>query len=154
MRVILVVGMVLSGTASQYAPGLMDSVVEVRRGKSLHSDVDLSEYDGACAFILPEYIGREIHVRPAGQEEWERLLVVDTAGLADGGLGFMLWGKEIPLGMAEAGYHLGQVRNGTIQPAVPIEVDYETAQRWDSVGYGAQVEVRVTEPLTVPMSLR
>jgi hypothetical protein len=103
---------------------------------------------------LPEYIGREILARPVGQNEWERILVVDTAGLADGGLGFMLWGNEVSLGIAEAGYYLSQVRAGQMTPAIPIEVDYNTAVRWDSVGRGIKVEVALLEPIELPRNIR
>jgi hypothetical protein len=73
--------------------------------------------DGYIAVAEREDIGRLFWLRPVGGE-WELFLAADCAGYADGGYSWMK-------------------RNGII-----VEVDYNTAVRWGTVGRGIRVEMR------------
>lgn len=109
--------------ASQYSSGKMQQVIEYRQRVGQIPD-DLSQYDGFVAGRYADEIGSAVWMRPQPDENepdengsWELFLVVDCAGVADGGLEWML-------------------RSGVL-----YEIDYETAVRWDTVGYGVEVEV-------------
>ena len=117
-----VTGMViLSGIASQYAPGVMEGVVAVRQSGATVADLphDLPDVDGFVAVKDCDDIGEVIWLRPAGADEWESFLVADCANPADGA---DLWME----------------RNGIL-----VEVDYNTAVRWGTVGKGINVEMLV-----------
>jgi hypothetical protein len=121
---LLLAGLVfLTGTASQYAPGLMEKVVANRQaGRTAYDLPDpLPEVDGYAAVLDCEEIGSVWLVRPQGGE-WERLLVADCAGsqLRADGLTGGEWMRA----------------NGVL-----LEVDYRTAVRWNTVGRGIGVEV-------------
>ncbi len=109
----LLVFMVVTGVASQYDPGVMDQVVQYQHRKG-SIDSNLDNYDGFVATPGCD-IGDVIIARPAGSNKWESFLVVDCAG-SDGAYGWM-------------------TRNNIL-----FEVDYETAERWDTIGRGINVE--------------
>jgi len=87
--------------------------------------LDLPPVDGYVAARYPDDIGRVVLLRPIGRREWERFLVVDCAGRNDrresDGLSGLAWMER---------YN------------VLVEVDYETAVRWDTVGRGIMVQMR------------
>ena len=109
----------LTGIASQYAPNKMASVIAVRQipGKTNYLvQQDLSEYDGFIAMESCAELGNEYYLRPIDVNDWELFLVVDCSGHAE----TTDW----------------MTRNNII-----VEVDYNTAVRWSTVGRGIQVEL-------------
>ena len=106
----------LRGTASQYAQGVMPHVIQYRQ-RHHQIPLDLSLYSGFIAVLDADNIGREYWVRPVNSSTWELFLAVDCAGIADGGYAWM-------------------VNSGII-----AEIDYASALRWDTVGYGIEVEM-------------
>jgi len=117
-NITLAILVVATGTASEYAPGIMDSVIKVRQSGRTAYDLPekIPEVNGYVAVQDRELIGTIIYLRPVGFSEWETFLVTDCAGIADGGYAWM-------------------VRNNIL-----VEVDYETAERWNTVGRGIKVE--------------
>ena len=75
-------------------------------------------YDGAVAARDCDDIGETVWLRPVGAEDWERFIVADCAGVADGGYAWM-------------------VRLGVL-----VEVDYQTAKRWGCIGRLMRVEMK------------
>jgi len=106
------------GMASQYAPGVMDEVVANRqRGITIADLPDpLPSVDGFVAVEDCSEIGDIIWLRPEGQGAWESFLVADCSG-----------DQRTSDWMA---------RNNIL-----VEVDYATALRWETVGYGIAVEM-------------
>jgi hypothetical protein len=123
MSAILALSIVMTGWASQYAPGVMDKVVYNRQHLStvLSIPQKLPAVHGYVAGRYCSDIGGVVYLRPAGCDDcrFERFLVADCAGIADGGLSWML-------------------RNNIV-----VEVDYATAVRWGTVGRGIQVELAI-----------
>jgi hypothetical protein len=119
----LVFTIIMTGIASQYAPGVMDKVVYNRQNLSTVVSLpnNLPAVDGYVASQYCSDIGKIIYLRPADCEEceFEKFLVADCAGIADGGLSWML-------------------RNNIV-----VEVDYETAVRRNTVGRGVRVELAI-----------
>lgn len=119
MRVILI--LILSGWASQYAPGKMEEVIRVRQtpGRTNHSlPQELPEADGRIALLEPDLIGDVVLVCPHDSTlPCRTMLVVDCAGIQDGGYDWM-------------------VRNGIV-----AEIDYESAVAWGTVGRGIRVDI-------------
>lgn len=109
------------GYASQYAVGVMDRVIAYRQSVDEIPD-DLSRYDGFVAVMHAADIGREYLIRPVDAHRWERFLAVDCAATNDGTRSWM-------------------TRNNVL-----VEVDAETAERWDTVGFGARVELYPLRP--------
>lgn len=110
------------GTASQYAPGVMQRVITVRQtpGRTAHTlPATLPPVDGFIAVLDCDDVGQLREMRPVGAREWELYLVADCAGGADGGAAWMR-------------------RNGIV-----AEMDYESAVRLGTVGRGLRVEMRV-----------
>ena len=116
LRAGLAVVIVAMGWASQYAPGKMEAVIRVRQaGRTAYTlPAVLPAVDGYAAVLACERIGEVLYVQHAGVVE--SFLVVDCAG-----------DEETRQWMA---------RNNIL-----LEVDYETAIRWNTVGRGAQVAV-------------
>jgi hypothetical protein len=111
----LLVLSLVTGVASQYAPGVMDRVVETRqRWDQIPADV--SDYDVFVAVESCDLVGEERLIRREGTKEWETALITDCSGHTE--TSQWMW------------------RNNII-----VEVDYRTALRWDVVGYGVEVEV-------------
>ena len=114
-----------TGTASQYAPRVMDKVVYNRQHLSTSFSLpgELPNVHGYVATRDCSDIGKIVYLRPANCEDcgFERFLVADCAGVADGGLSWM-------------------VRNNIL-----VEVDYETALRWNTVGRGIKVELAIED---------
>ena len=111
-----ILAILLYGTASQYAPGVMQEVISNRQRWG-QLPMELPPTDGYVATLEANLIGSFVYIRPEGADIWEQFLVVDCAGHADGGYAWML-------------------RNNVL-----VEVDYETAVRWNTVGRGIMVDV-------------
>lgn len=118
MHTVLVLLMI--GIASQYAPGVMERTIAVRQqGHTAYTvPSDLSRYDGFIAMESCSQLGNEYYLRPVGTEKWELFLVVDCSGHNS----TSNWMK----------------RNNII-----VEVDYNTAKRWGTVGRGIEIELAV-----------
>jgi len=112
VRFLLVLS-ILTGRASQYSPGVMQEVIRNRQAWGQIPD-DLSAYDGFVAVLDCSKIGEEIMLKPEHSSNWEKFLVVDCAG-SDA----VDWMKS----------------NNIL-----VEVDYSTARRWDTIGYGIRVD--------------
>ena len=114
---------ICSGFASQYAPGVMDKVVYNRQNLSTAVSLPdkLPDVHGYVAAQKCGDIGKIVYLRPSNCEDcaFERFLVADCAGIADGGFDWMR-------------------RNNIL-----FEVDYETSKRWNTVGRLIQVEYAV-----------
>lgn len=109
-----------TGIASQYSQGKMQQVIAYRQNHN-QIPLNLSQYDGFVAVLEADDIGREYWIRPVGRDHWEKFLAVDCAGIADGGYAWM-------------------VNSGII-----AEVDYQSAQRWNTIGRGIEIEMMAIE---------
>lgn len=99
----------VDGRASQYAQGVMDRVVRL---KVRWGDIDLDSYHVVHGFVaVPECdrMGDIVLARPVGQSHWEAFVAVDCGG-------------------PDRAYHWMKNNN------IIVEVDYNTARRWDTVG--------------------
>ena len=114
----LIIGILLLGTASQYAPGVMQSVIAVRQsGRTAYSlPTELPIVDGYMAVLECHLIGSLVDVVVDGSVEV--FLITDCAGVNDGGRDWM-------------------VRNGII-----AEVDHLSAVRWNSIGVGKKIGIQ------------
>lgn len=119
MTTFLLALLLTTGWASHYADGVMESTVEARVEMGhLPADLDATCY---VARPHPRDLGRTVWLRPDGGR-WTRCVVADCGGVADGG------------------------RQWMIENNILVEVDYETAVRWGSVGRGIRVEMTFEEP--------
>lgn len=110
---------IVAGIASQYGPGRMQSVIAIRQipGRTAYTIAqDLGRFDGFMAMEDCGELGNEYYVKPVTAEAWELFLVTDCSGHAE----TTEWMQ----------------RNNII-----IEVDHETAVRWETVGRGIAVQV-------------
>lgn len=105
----------ITGNASQYGPGIMQKVIKNRQLHltARHLPKQLPPVDGYIAVSDCSYIGETWQITHNGATE--AFLVVDCAG-----------SEKTRQWMAHG---------------VPVEVDYETAARWHTVGRGAPVTV-------------
>lgn len=83
------------GWASHYNPGIFERVVENRLswGQVTHEQVVAAECFAAARY--PKYIGETIYIKRVKYDSgldngWIPCLIVDVAGIADGGLEWML----------------------------------------------------------------
>lgn len=145
---------ILSGIASQYGPGRMESTIRVRQsGRTAYPlPTPLPKADVYFATLDCQDVGRWFEIRREGADEqgnpypWETAFATDCAGLADGGIGFMLFNRHTPMTPRAAEGWLRRVHAGDFQPVFVAEVDYETAARWGTVGRGQRVELRRLSP--------
>jgi len=132
MNTIVVIGIICAqifvGGASQYAPGVMDRVVELRQKWGQLPD-DLSQYDGAVAVPECLNIGTDLWCRPVGSKTWEHFIAADCGSKSDSRESDGLSGWE-----------------WMVTHNMLIEVDYETAVRWDTVGKMIEVECTYRSP--------
>jgi len=112
--------LIISGFTSQYAPNVMQRVIEVRQsGRTAHSlPLSLPHVDGYVASQDCDTIGSIVYLRQNAHSEWERFLVADCASHTSG--------SPHP---GESSY-AWMARNNIL-----FEIDYETALRWNTVGY-------------------
>ncbi len=151
---------ILSGVASQYGPGRMESTIWVRQqvGRTSRDlPTPLPEADIYFATIDCRDVGAWFEMRRVGVADldvsypWESAYATDCAGLADGGIGFMLFNRHISMSPHHAEPWLRQVHLGEYAPVYVAEVDYNTAVRWGVVGRGQQVELRRLSPPPIDM---
>lgn len=109
------------GIASQYSPGVMERVVTYRQARD-QLPQNVSRYAGFVAVPDCADIGKELWVRPSGGD-WELMLVADCASKTDS-----RWQDGL------SGYRW------MVLNRVLVEVDFETAKRWDTVGRAIPVE--------------
>lgn len=110
-----------TGWASHYGNGgVMQSTIAARQRMG-HIPQTLPTVDGYAAVKYPNQIGDVIWVRPINSY-WSSVLIVDCAGIQDGGLDWML-------------------RNNIL-----LEVDYRLASQWGNAGRGTRVEVSLYKP--------
>lgn len=119
---------ILTGTASQYDPGVMETVVANRQAGLTAHDLPnpLPAVDGYIAVLDCEEIGNLWLVRPAGSTIWEVFLVADCAG-----------DHLRPDGLTAAEWMLTN--------DILLELDYQTAVRWHTVGRGIEIEAARVE---------
>jgi len=117
---VIIVVIVATGWASQYAPGVMEQVIENRQRWG-QLPATLPPVDGHIAAVRCSALGEVWWLRPQGTRAWGQFLVVDCAGpqlRPDGKTGGQ-WMKE----------------NNII-----AEVGYETVKWWGVAGRGVMVE--------------
>jgi hypothetical protein len=116
---IVIIITLMTGYASQYAPGVMDRVIRVRQSGRTSMDLPqkLPNVDGYVAVEACDRIGDIIYLRPEGYDEWEKFLIVDCSGHQE----TTAW----------------MLRNNIL-----VEVDAKTAQRWNTVGRGIKIEMK------------
>lgn len=124
MKVIVILSFFFTvrGYASHYSPGVMEEVIgnRVVPGRTWQDlKLPLSITDGYIAVPDCRDIGEVWWLRPIRQEEWESFLVGDCANPQD-----------------KAGEWMDKHR-------ILAEVDYETAERWGSIGQWLPIERRV-----------
>lgn len=144
----------LSGVASQYGQGRMETTIRVRQaGRTSQTlPTPLPEADIYFATLDCRDVGAWFEMRRDGLDEsgnpypWEMAYAADCAGLADGGLGFMLFNRHTPMSRRYAEEWLRRVHTGEYAPIIVAEVNYETAVRWNTVGHGQRVELRRLSP--------
>jgi hypothetical protein len=131
METLIAAFLIVTGWASQYDPGVMQRTIAVRQSGRTAYDLhaDLPTVDGYVAVPDCSLIGTLIEVRPLGADEWELFLVADCASRSD----------RQSATDSRSGWQWMTTQN------ILVEVDYETAVRWDTVGRGIKVEV-VYEP--------
>lgn len=118
---VLIILVTVTGFASQYAPGKMESVIWVRQNRPVSKPLtpDLPPVDGYIAVLDCDEIGEVWWLRPDlpgwAWDDWESFLVVDCAGSI-------------------------QTRDWMLRNNILIEVDYNTAARWNTVGRGIRIE--------------
>lgn len=117
MNIIITIVIIASGIASQYAPGVMESVIAVRQaGRTAYTlPAQLPSVDGYIAVLDCAEIGNIWTLRNTESGAVERFLVADCAGD-------------------------DATREWMQRGSVLVEVDAATARRWDAVGRGVRVE--------------
>lgn len=117
MTNVILAMLAICGVASQYAPGKMQEVIHVRQtGQTSYTPPqDLSKYAGFIAMESCAELGNEYYIKPANSNRnFELFLVVDCSGHKK-----------------TTSWMLG---NNII-----AEVDYNTADRWRTIGYGIDI---------------
>jgi len=111
-------GLILFALASHYSPGTMALVLRNRQSGNawVSMPLELPRHDGMIAVRDCWHLGEVWTLRTAGAVDWERHLVVDCARPGDGAAEWMTLNN------------------------IMVEVGYDTAQRWGSIGGGVAVE--------------
>lgn len=114
--------LIVSGWASQYDPGVAERVIAVRQTRRVAGTLPetLPPVDGFIAVEDCRHIGETWFLRPEGTDKWSAFLVIDCSGHTE----TSRW-----------------MREGNIL----VEVDHQTAVRWNTVGRGIRIE-RVCVP--------
>jgi len=118
----VIIATILSGFASQYSPGVMESVVRVRQSGRTAMDLPavLPAVDGFVAMEDCAMIGQIVYIRPKGETEWDSFLVADCSGHAE----TSAWME----------------RNDIL-----VEFGYKSAKRYDTIGRGLEIELMMLE---------
>lgn len=112
----------LYGLASQYAPGVMQEVINNRQRMNQIPE-NLTAYDGFIAVRDCKDIGKEYYLYYPGKNIIEKFLAVDCASKSD---------RQSSTD-ARSGY------KWMLDGNILVEVDYETAERWGIVGRIARI---------------
>lgn len=107
------------GWASQYDANVMERVIAVHQAGRTASTLpmNVSSYEVFLAVEDCSLVGREVEIRPLGGQ-WELALIADCSGHQS----TSEW----------------MTRNNIL-----VEIDHVTAIRWDTVGRGIKVEIRL-----------
>ena len=118
----VIIATILSGFASQYSPGVMESVVRVRQSGRTAMDLPavLPAVDGFVAMEDCAMIGQIVYIRPKGETEWDSFLVADCSGHAE----TSAWME----------------RNDIL-----VEFGYNAAKRYGTIGRGLEIELMLLE---------
>ena len=118
----IIIVTLLSGIASQYSPGVMDSVVRVRQSGKTAMDLPavLPAVDGFVAMEDCAMVGEIVFIRPKGESHWDSFLVADCSGHSE----TSAWME----------------RNNIL-----VELGYNAAKRYNTVGYGLEIELMLLE---------
>jgi hypothetical protein len=113
---------VTTGIASQYDAGVMSNVIHTRQTARVSQALptNLPDVDGYIAVEECDRVGDIVDLRPSHQEEWESFLIADCSGHQS-------------------------TSNWMQRNNIIAEVDHQTAVRWETVGYGIEIEIR--EPI-------
>lgn len=116
LNAILIIVVIASGTASQYANGVAERTIRVRQTArvAMPLPLDLPNVNGYIAVLECEHIGEVWQLRFNGGNVGD-YLVIDCTG------------DE-------------QTRRWMIDNSIILEVDHQTAVRYGFVGIGARVE--------------
>lgn len=126
MHTLVLTATLALGIASQYAPGVMERVVRYRQARG-QLPQNVERYAGFVAVPDCDDIGTLLWVRPES-DEWELFMVADCASRTD-----ERWQDGL------SGYEWMQ-RGGVL-----VEVDHQTATRWDCVGRAVRVETALVK---------
>ena len=118
----VIIATLLSGFASQYAPGVMESVVRVRQSGRTAMDLPavLPAVDGFVAMEDCAMIGQIVYIRPKRKTEWDSFLVADCSGHSE----TSAWME----------------RNNIL-----VEFGYNAAKRYGTIGRGIEIELMLLE---------
>jgi hypothetical protein len=113
-----------TGSASQYARGVMQSTIQVRQNRKTSHPLPqtIPDVNGFVATQDCDLIGDIIWLRPESSGAWESFWVVDCAS------------KKLDRGN-ESTY------NWMLRNNILVEIDFETAQRWETIGRLIQIEM-------------
>ena len=117
-NVVLIVMVVASGAASQYANGVAERTIAVRQtpGRvSMPLPQELPATDGYLASLECEHIGEVWWLRNVKTGDVRSFLVIDCSGHA-------------------------ATRNWMLRGNIIGEIDWQSALAWDTVGHGIEVE--------------
>ena len=120
VRAVLIVIVLVSGTASQYGGGVAERTIAVRQQTdpprvSMTLPQELPETDGYLAVLECEHIGEVWWLRNVKTGDVRSFLVIDCSGHA-------------------------ATRNWMLRGNIIGEIDWQSALAWDTVGYGIEVE--------------
>lgn len=120
INLLVAISLLFTGTASQYAPGVMERVIETRQAGLTAYDLpqDLSGYTVFLAVEDCRLVGTPVLIQPLSGPI-EQGIITDCSGHAETS-NWMLWNNIV------------------------CEVDYETAMRWNTVGKGIHVFIYLT----------
>jgi hypothetical protein len=123
MNVAIAVALIITGIASQYGPGVAQRTIHVRQSQPTAYPLParLPSVDGYIAMRDPELIGQIVYIFQG--ETRESFLVIDCAK-EDNSDGTIYWMDS----------------NNII-----VEVDYETAVRWNTVGRGIRITLLIPD---------
>ncbi|MFW6110218.1 MAG: hypothetical protein ACOC6Q_02210 [Patescibacteria group bacterium] len=128
--VLIALSLVLSGSVSHYAPGVMEKTIKIRQAGRTEYNLPqkLPPVDGFIAMAEEEHIGKIVFARPQGKEKrWESFLVTDCADRND---------RQSTIDH-RSGYEW------MISEGIIAEVDYETAVRWGKTSGGIPAKIIV-----------
>jgi len=124
----LILAVVATGVASQYAEGVMPRVIRTRQAglTSMNLPQVLPAVHGYAASMYCEDIGKIVYLRPSECEDcrFERFLIADCAGSA-------------------------KTLNWMQRNNIPYEIDYKSVLRWSEllgrnmIGRGIKIEVAI-----------